>query len=82
MLRTATERKWRTIAILLPIEAVREIVLKSALGKLEQICGRGILDVAPTPTRVNFNLGTGKAHVTVNALVVVDVSDVLHGSPL
>ena len=64
------------------VDAVREVVLQSALGKFEQVLCRGILDVAATPTSVNFDLGTCKAHVTVNALVVVDVSDVLHGSPL
>ena len=41
-----------------------------------------MLDVAATPTSVNFDLGTCKAHVAVNAVVVVDVSDVLHGAPL
>ena len=71
MLRTATEGKWSNLAILVPIEAVRKVVLQSALGKFEQVRCRGIRDVAATPTSVNFDLGTSKAHIAVNAVIIV-----------
>ena len=39
------------------------------------------LDFAATPTGVNLDLGTCKAHLAVSTLVVVNMSDVLHGVP-
>ena len=48
--------------------------------KREQVCGVGVSDVAATATSVNFDLGTSKTYISVNALVVEDVSNVFHGS--
>ena len=82
MRRISTEGKCINLAILVLKEAVRKVVLQSERRQFEQIRCSCILDVAANPTSVNFDLGTSKAHIAVNALVVVDVSNVLHGSPL